>query len=946
MPFVYILGINMTSPHKNNARYLIGIDLGTTNSVLAYCEIEDNLTQSAVNIFKIDQLVGPGEVVRKPLLPSFRFHPTNSQFQNSDMSLPWDTQPVEGELDQVIIGEWARELGSQIEGRQVSSAKSWLSHDGVDRESDILPWSAADNVEKVSPLLASASYLNHMRQSWDHHSPNHKLADQEVVVTIPASFDETARNLTLKTAKLAGLANIHLLEEPQAVCYDWYSRHLDSASQQLQYIPSILVCDVGGGTTDLSLISAEHQQDSLFLNRIGVGDHLMLGGDNIDLALAHLAEQRLSQNKKLNAASLMKLIQQTRKVKEDLLRPDAPEQAKISILGSGSRLIGGTKSAPISKKEIHNIVLDGFFPLTDKQDMPLQRRTAVVEFGLPYAADAAISRHIAEFIQNHSSDAKTPTALLLNGGVFNSELVESRMVELLSQWHGSPITLLDNPNPDLSVAFGAVAYAKARHGSQLKIGGGSARSYFLHLKQKNTSASKALCVLAKGTEAGQEIRLHGRQFLLTLGEPIQIDLLTSTQEVFIDANGTLTPPKNSLLLNVQRNLERADFKPLPPYIATLEGNQARESLQANQKDRVEVILACQLTEVGTLKIECVSTQNDNKRWLLEFDTRKHEEFEQAQTHPHLEQAKEFITVAYSANKKADNDKHIKTLSKDLEKQLGKRDQWDFPTLRQLFDTFSLGKKRRRRSSDHEKQWLRLAGFTLRPGFGDPTDEWRIEQTWALYQQGIQFPSHQTWSDWWIFWRRIAGGLNHNQQESILADIAKYLHPGAHRNKGTGKEASEHGYEAMVSLSASLEHLDNEDKVLLSNWYLNRAQKSTEHVQAHWWALGRLASRSQLYGSQHNIVPAAQVNQWLLKMLELDWKQESMIGFAAVMMGRKTGDRSIDISQDIRAKVIEKLIASRATPTWIDLVSEVKELTEDESKKVFGDSIPAGLQMVV
>lgn len=935
----------MNSPIKSNARYLIGIDLGTTNSVLAYCEIQDDLTKSQVSIFDIDQLVGPGEVVRKPLLPSFRFHPTQGQFQSSDMSLPWDLQPVEGELEQVIIGEWARELGAQIEGRQVSSAKSWLSHNAVDRESEILPWSGSDNVEKVSPLLASASYLNHMRQSWDHHNPNHKLAEQEVVVTIPASFDETARNLTLKAAQLAGLQHIHLLEEPQAVCYDWYSRHIDTASTQLQDIPSILVCDVGGGTTDLSLIEAQYQEQQLSLNRIGVGDHLMLGGDNIDLALAHLAEQRLNQNKKLNAASLMKLIQQTRKVKEDLLRPDAAEEAKISILGSGSRLIGGTKSAPITKQEIHQIVIDGFFPLTQPNEMPQQRKTAVVEFGLPYAADAAISRHLAEFIQNHSPDGKTPTGLLLNGGVFNSELVENRMVELLSQWHCAPITLLDNPSPDLSVAFGAVAYAKARHGAQLKIGGGSARSYFLHLKQKNVSASKALCVLSKGTDTGQEIRLNGRQFLLTLGEPIQIDLLTSTQEQFIDASGSLTPPQNSLLLNVQTNLERAAFKPLPPYIATLEGSQARENLQANQKDRVEVMLACQLTEVGTLKIECVSTTNDNQRWLLEFDTRKHEEFEQAQAHPRLEQAKELISTAYSSNKKSDNAKLIKTLSKDLEKQLGKREQWDFATLRQLFDTFALGKKRRRRSEAHEKQWLRLAGFALRPGFGDPTDEWRCEQTWALYQQGIQFPSHQTWSDWWIFWRRIAGGLNQEQQETILADIAKYLHPGAHRGKGTGKEATEHGYEAMVRLSASLEHLDSEDKILLSNWYLSRAQKSPEYVQAHWWALGRLASRTQMYGSQHNLVPVAQVNQWLLKMLDLDWKKEPMIGFAAVMMSRKTGDRSIDISDDIREKIINKLTTSRATPTWITLVSDVTTLSEDESKKVFGDSIPAGLQMV-
>lgn len=936
-----------TLSHSTKAQYLIGIDLGTTNSVLAYCEIQDDLAHSPVAIFDIDQLVGAGEVARKPLLPSFRFHPADNQFQEHDLTLPWDNQTVVDDLPNAIIGEWARELGAKVEGRQVSSAKSWLSHDAVDRESDILPWSSGDDVEKISPLIASASYLNHMRQSWDHHHPIHKLEQQEVVITIPASFDESARNLTLQAAKLAGLPNIHLLEEPQAVCYDWYSRHLDSASELLENIPSILVCDVGGGTTDLSLISATHTDGNLSLNRIGVGDHLMLGGDNIDLALAHLAEQRLSDsstNKKLNAASLMKLIQQTRKVKEDLLRPDAPEQAKISVLGSGSRLIGGTKSAPITKQEIHQIVLDGFFPLTDKNEMSLKRRTAVVEFGLPYAADAAISRHIAEFIQNHAPEQRIPAGLLLNGGVFNSELVENRMVNLFNKWNDSPITLLDNPNPDLSVAFGAVAYAKARRGAQLKIGGGSARSYFLHLKQKK-KASQALCLLAKGSEAGHEIRLTGRKFLLTLGEPIQIDLLTSTQEQFIDSTNLLTPPQNSLLLDVDKNRSQAAFRPLPPYIATLDSNRSRDTLQANQKDRVEVMLACQLTEVGTLKLECVSLEDNKQRWLLEFETRKHEEFEQAQAHPRLAQAQGLIASAYSANKKIDNPKLIKTLNKDLEKQLGKRELWDFSTLRQLFDAFSLGNKRRRRSADHEKQWLRLAGFCLRPGFGDPTDSWRCEQTWPLYQQGIQFPSSQTWSDWWIFWRRIAGGLNQEQQETILADIAKYLHPSAHRAKGGSKEVSEQGYEAMVRLSASLEHLDSEDKVLLATWFFNRAQKSSDYVQAHWWALARLASRTQLYGSQHNIIPVAQVSQWLVKMLDLDWKQEPTIPFAAVMMARKTGDRSRDIADDIRAQIIDKLQLNRASQTWIDLVSEVKELTEDESKKVFGDSIPAGLHMM-
>ncbi|WP_017052756.1 Hsp70 family protein, partial [Vibrio genomosp. F6] len=455
-------------------RFLVGIDLGTTNTVVAFCEITDDLQHSPVSLFDIDQLVGPGEVVRKPLLPSFRYHPAQGQISASDLTLPWEHSPVSGDISNAIVGEWARELGAKVEGRQVSSAKSWLSHQAVDRRSEILPWAGAADVDKVSPVIASASYLNHIRQAWNYRNPSNKLEDQDVVVTVPASFDETARKLTLEAANIAGLSKIVLLEEPQAVCYDWYARHQTSATQELAQLPLILVCDVGGGTTDLSLIEAKFSDDELGLDRIGVGEHLMLGGDNLDLALAHLAEQRFNQSKKLNASSLTKLIQQTRKAKEGLLSTGAPDEVKITMLGSGSKLLGGTKSVSLTKQEVHQIALDGFFPLTDFDQVPDKRRSAVVEFGLPYVADPAVSKHVAEFLTQHQQvsqaalasldsisenqdKAAIPVGLLLNGGVFNSELVTSRITQLLENWRGEPVTVLDNPHPDWSVALGAVA---------------------------------------------------------------------------------------------------------------------------------------------------------------------------------------------------------------------------------------------------------------------------------------------------------------------------------------------------------------------------------------------------------------------------------------------------------------------------------------------------------
>ncbi|ELC3208649.1 Hsp70 family protein [Vibrio parahaemolyticus] len=929
-------------------RFLVGIDLGTTNTVVAYCEITDNLEQSEVSLFDIDQLIGPGEVVRKPLLPSFRYHPAVGQISPSDLTLPWDNEPVAGDINNVIVGEWARELGAKVEGRQVSSAKSWLSHQAVDRNSDILPWAGAQDVDKVSPVIASASYLNHIRQAWNYRHPSNKLEDQDVVVTVPASFDETARKLTLEAAELAGLKKIVLLEEPQAVCYDWYARHQQTAADELKDLPLILVCDVGGGTTDLSLIEAKFTHDDLALDRIGVGEHLMLGGDNLDLALAHLAESRFSQNKKLTAASLTKLIQQTRKAKENLLSTSAPDEVKITMLGSGSKLLGGTKSIALSKQEVHQIALDGFFPLSDFSEVPDKRRSAVVEFGLPYVADPAVSKHVAEFLTQHQQVSRAalgieddkqnaiPVGLLLNGGVFNSDLVTERVTTLLSDWRGAPVTVLDNPHPDWSVALGAVAFGKARRGAQLKIGGGAARSYFLHLQEKN-KMGKALCLLAKGTEEGHEIRLSGRRFSLTLGEPVRFNLLTSTHDTLTNN----TAIQNGVMVDVDPDL----FAPLPPYITTLEGEGAE--LQANQKERVEVQLACQLTEVGTLKMECVSAEDDSKRWELEFEVRNKQtdDSEQVKLHPKLNECKELIARLYSGNKKSAESKEIKTLAKDLEKKLGKRDEWDFTTLRQLFDTFAQGRKRRRRSEQHEKNWLRLAGFALRPGFGDPTDSWRIEQVWGLYQQNIQFKNHQGWTDWWVFWRRIAGGLSQEQQETILADIAKYLHPGAMKNPQSAKAAQEMGYESMVRLSASLEHLEVEDKVLLATWFLSKAINQNQFEQAHWWAMGRLASRTPLYGSQHNVIPREQAEQWLPKLLEQNWLKEPMIAFAAVMICRKTGDRLFDISDDYREQVLTKLKQSKVPESWVSLVEEVKELSESESKRVFGDALPSGLTLV-
>lgn len=447
------------------ARYVVGIDLGTSNTVVAYVEAGG----TDIRLFEIDQLVGLGELGAAPLLPSARYHPAEGELAAGALALPWrqgeaggngaaEAGTAGGTTPPAIIGRLARQLGEQVPGRLVSSAKSWLSNASVDRLAPILPWGAPEGAGKVSPVAASASYLAHVRDAWNHRFPDAPLARQEVVLTVPASFDDGARALTLEAARAAGLPALRLLEEPQAAFYDWLYQHRDGLRDALAGTRLVLVCDVGGGTTDLTLIRVElDAQGEPTLTRVGVGHHLMLGGDNMDLALAHLAERRLAGDgggAKLSAASLSQLVERCRAAKEQLLGDDAPESVPVTLLGAGAKLIGGARSTRLERAEVERIVVDGFFPAGRADELPRRSRAALVEFGLPYAADPAITRHVAAFLARFASqsrdaladgaraangepvaqpsnpaDAATghapaalalPDTLLLNGGVFRA----------------------------------------------------------------------------------------------------------------------------------------------------------------------------------------------------------------------------------------------------------------------------------------------------------------------------------------------------------------------------------------------------------------------------------------------------------------------------------------------------------------------------------------------
>jgi molecular chaperone DnaK (HSP70) len=907
-------------------QYFVGIDLGTTHTVVAYARTDSS--QLDIQIFQVEQLVNLGQVDKRTLLPSVRYHPAEGELSADDIVF------ASNEQNPAIIGEAARLLGAKTTGRLVTSAKSWLSHPSVDHTADILPWGSSDDIRKVSPMDASASYLAHICKVWDYQFPDAPLAQQDLVITVPASFDEGARSLTLEAARSAGLHNVRLLEEPQAVCYDWLRRNAGNLKSLLANVHLLLVCDVGGGTTDFTLIKVEQGEYEPKLTRIGVGNHLMLGGDNIDLALARLAESRLnSGEKRLSAAELSQLIEQCRLVKERLLAEDAPEQLSVTLLGGGSKLIGSSRSVTLTRDEVRNLALDGFFPLSGLNELPDKKRSGVVEFGLPYTADPAISKHIAAFLNLHKVAAQealhgqgcVPDALLLNGGVFRSLPITQRLLQLINLWRDQPPILLENKHPELAVAFGAVSYALARRDKKLKIGGGAARSYFL-LVDTDNAKQQGVCILPRGSEEGEEIVLTAHRFALRLGTPVRFHLASTTGDNEFKS-GDVTEITD-------------DFHSLPPLAVAFASDNHAE---------VIVQLAVTQTEIGTLRIQCVSVNNANQRWDVEFQIRKKARASvpiDASLPSQFPVVLEKIQAVFGSKSKQVDPKAVKNLRTDLEKLLGSdRSEWNTPLLRAMFTTLLEGAKFRRRSENHERVWLSLIGFCLRPGFGYPLDDWRVEQIWQLYPHGLQFVNEsQNWAEWWILWRRIAGGLNVMAQEQLFTDLSKYLNPAAARQPSVAKQIKIRGYDDMVRLSATLERLPVEKKIQLGEWLLKRLEKASEPSQT-WWAVGRIGARVPFHGSSHNVVPVEVISAWLNTTLAADWKKSPHLSFAATLMARMSGDRTRDIDETLRAKILDKLKLNKAPASWLAMVEQVKELDEKEEKQLFGEALPPGLKLI-
>lgn len=936
--------------------YLVGIDLGTTNTVLAFAH--DG--KGAIELFSVDQLVAPGEVAGAPLLPSMRYHPGADELAPGELQLPWHALDVAG-VERVALGRLARALGAATPGRLVASAKSWLSHPGVDRMAPILPWGAEGDVAKVSPVAASASYLAHLRAAWNTRFPKQPLERQQIVLTVPASFDEGARALTLEAAKQAGLPDVRLLEEPQAALYDWLYRHRADLAQDLGDARLVLVADVGGGTTDFSLVKVEARDGEPLLTRIGVGNHLILGGDNMDLALAHLVEARMAEQagedatrSRLSSARLAQLTERCRAAKEQLLADDAPDHVTVTLLGAGSRLIGASRKADLRRADIERIVLDGFFPLNAAQEDAKRARAGIVEFGLPYASDPAITRHLAGFLRQHAAAARealglpddgalpVPDTVLLNGGVFRGAALAQRLVDTLAAWRGAPMRVLHNDNPDIAVARGAVAYTLARQGLAPAIESGAARSYYLLLDgEAQGDRLRTVCLLPRGTPAALEVALADRSFALRVGRPVRFHLVSTIAD-------SGAPPQAGDLVD----LDPSEVVRLPAIATVLRAARGAPS-------ETPVRLVTTLSEVGTLDVHCVA-EDGGQRWQLAFQLRGNDDGDgdtQEEALPlELDAAIEKIERVFGARSKQVDPKEVKQLRAGLEHLLGGRERWTTPLLRRLFDALLARAKGRRRSVEHERAWLNLAGYCLRPGFGHPLDEWRMEQLWAMFEGGVQHhKDSQVRAEWWTLWRRVAGGLSTESQLRVLDDFAFNLQADESERGRRPVTLVDGSEEDMLRVGASLERIPSAYKAEIGEWLLGQIEaipsagkldaRAGARYGRYLWALGRVGARQSFQSSAHEVAPPEVAESWLAKLLQLDWRKVEPAGFAAAHIARMTGDRSRDIGEEVRADVLRRLAASGTPPMWSAMVREMVELDQAVETRLLGDALPPGLKLL-
>ncbi len=958
--------MNFTDKH-----YIIGIDLGTTNSAVSYVDLDAGSPSARrIKLFKISQLTGYGEVTPLPTLPSFLYIPGEYDITPEAIELPWERE-VRHRSDENFVGAFARDHGSKIPSRLVSSAKSWLCHSNADRHGPILPYGVQTDgkqheLYKISPVQATAAYLKHIRQAWNYSKGANEelyLENQLVNITVPASFDEVARDLTLESAALAGLNDVTLLEEPLAAFYAWLIRHESDWSEHVEPNELILVCDVGGGTTDFTLITLREVDGSPRFERIAVGDHLILGGDNIDLALASRLEKRFGkQNVSLTGDRWKTLCHQCRQAKEDLLDGRA-NSSTITVIGEGGQLIANTVTAALSREDVEETVVDGFFPLVERQGSRASaKRTGITEFGLPYEQEPAITRHLGDFLERHRADVarvlKTdnyaPDLILFNGGSLKAELIQTRIRSALRQWFGKNDDnwprVLQNPNLDLAVAMGAAYYGLVKIGQGVRVGSGSARAFYLGVAASDDRAEAspkasafktepggvehpsdqteklAVCLVERGLEEGSEIRLQDKAIEVLTNQPVSFDLYSSSFRSG-ERCGELVTVDDSLT-------------PLPPLQTVIQFGKK------GGKTRIPVQIEASYTEIGTLAVWCRSKVS-NHRWQLRFKLRdqntvaeveEREVFDEAL----VQKAQAEVRALFTPDQHQTPQEQIEAFNQIVKKisRIVERSKsaWPLGLLRALGDQLLERVEARAYTPLYEHKWLNLTGFCLRPGFGESLDPHRVKAAWKIYAKGpLHIKNPQVRIEWQIFWRRLAGGLSAGHQRQFIQSLTPLM---ASKKGAKTRIPPQERIEMWMAL-ANMERLMVKDKVKWGRLLLNEMTPKKSKPQ-HFWALSRLGARELLYGPVDRVVPIDEVSAWIETLLSQDWRNPKPVGRALIQLARKTGDRMRDIEPALIERIIGKLASYDNQDFEIKPLQDVVPLAQSEESAIFGESLPTGL----
>jgi molecular chaperone DnaK (HSP70) len=895
----------------------VGIDLGTTNSALAYIDPAEAADAGfpPIHVLPIEQQLDATHRGALRTLPSFLYL-----------------------ADPPIAGAYAREQAALLPTKTVHSAKSWLSNSEADRTAKILPWDSQEEGRIVSPVDASARYLAHLREAWDrsHAEP---LSSQQVVLTVPASFDEEARELTVQAAREAGLENLTLLEEPAAAFYAWISGHLTRSNKELADGQIVLVCDVGGGTSDFTLVRVDRSGDRVQFTRTTVGRHLLLGGDNLDLTLSWLAESKLGRSLSLRQRSALR--RQCSAAKELLLSPGGPASVEVTVSGGGVALVGGTLKTSITRDEILELSLEGFLPACQLSDKPQQEKQSVFrELGLPYVSDPAVTRHLAEFLQNSPAAAHGVDAILFNGGFFMPQVFRDRVRDVVGRWFNRDPLLFENQDLDLAVAIGAAYYSYVRSsGSGVLVRGGLPRAYFLGLQSPSavadgSSAIQTVCLMPRGTEEGQEIKLDQPELQLVANTPVAFRLYSSLSRTDDAAGAVVSLNPVDDMLN-----PASDPRLHAPLHAVIRFGKGGERL-------VPVTLGARLSEVGTLETWAESKVSDH-RWRLQFQLRK------SSSDAAVSTSGPPPTVRSSAVVSPEAQAHAESLLEQvfgkgtsafppeqlparLEQALGLgRLSWPLPTIRALADKLLALADGRRKNAPHEVRWLNLTGFCLRPGFGFTGDDFRVEQARRIYAGGLAFGNQiQNQIDWWIFCGRIAGGLNRNQQGDIFQRLSPTLLP---RQKSK-QRVNQSLYREMWRTAASLELLPTQTKTQLGDSLLSMVKRG-ELADAGVWCLSRLGARKLFRAGINLVLPPSVVGPWVDTLLRLPHTPALLD--ALVQVAQQTGDTARDLPPTSLEAVRR---ACESSPRAAELLRELSGADQDlaSSSRIFGEELPAGL----